>query len=186
MTRHHSRRERVRISRSEVTGWVRGAIPDDLYAGEGPVTVEVDGNEILVVGDVGAPDTEGLEDDTARSAAQEGRIDAFREATRDRRIGIAQQAERRYGLTISWGARSGETTRLFTTVYAPVGTRLPMPQRRLLDSLVEAGIASDRADALAWCVRLVEQNEEAWVERLKSALADVKTAADEAPGGKPS
>jgi hypothetical protein len=183
MTRHHSRRHQVRISRSEVIGWVKGSLPDDLYAGEGPVTVEVDGSEILVVGDVGAPDTSGLdEDQTARAAAAEARIDAFREATRDRRIGIAQQAERRYGLTISWGARSGETTRLFTTVYAPVGTRLPMAQRKLLDSLVEAGIAADRADALAWCVRLVEQNEEAWVERLKSALADVKAAADDAPG----
>ena len=33
----------------------------------------------------------------------------------------------------------------------------------MLDTLVEAGVARSRADALAWCVRLVGEHTEDWL-----------------------
>ena len=36
-------------------------------------------------------------------------------------------------------------------------TRLRMPERRVLDTLVDAGVARSRSHALAWCVRLVRR-----------------------------
>jgi len=38
-------------------------------------------------------------------------------------------------------------------------TRLRLPERSVLDTLVAAGVARSRADALAWCVRLVGKHE---------------------------
>ena len=42
-------------------------------------------------------------------------------------------------------------------------TRLRQPQRMVLDTLVDAGVARSRSDALAWCVRLVGQHEDDWL-----------------------
>jgi hypothetical protein len=178
---HHARhgRHATTTSTNEITGWVHGSLPDDLY--ESPPDVRVDDAEILVVGDVGAPDVPADLDDEAVRAAEAARIDAFREATRDARIGVAQGAEARFGRTISWGATSGATTKRFTTVHAPVGTRLGYDHRRVLDALVEAGVASGRADALAWCVELVRRNQTEWLEQLEDALAAVRSAAEAAP-----
>ena len=55
--------------------------------------------------------------------------------------------------------RVGDREELFTHVAAPVMTRLRQPERLVLDTLVDAGVARSRADALAWCVRLVGQHE---------------------------
>ena len=52
-------------------------------------------------------------------------------------------------------------------------TRLRQPQRIVLDTLVEAGVARSRADALAWCVRLVGQHEGDWLGDLRSAMTGV-------------
>ena len=46
-------------------------------------------------------------------------------------------------------------TALFTHLAVPAMTRLRQPQRQVLDTLVAAGVARSRADALQWCVRLV-------------------------------
>ena len=57
-------------------------------------------------------------------------------------------------------------------------TRLRQPQRLVLDTLVDAGVARSRADALAWCVRLVGQHEEDWLVELRQAMtavADVRS-----------
>ena len=48
-------------------------------------------------------------------------------------------------------------------------TRLRQPQRQVLDTLVDAGVARSRADALAWCVRLVGQHEDDWLGELREA-----------------
>jgi hypothetical protein len=52
-------------------------------------------------------------------------------------------------------------------------TRLRQPQRQVLDTLVEAGVARSRADALAWCVRLVGQHTDTWLAELREAMSHV-------------
>ena len=41
----------------------------------------------------------------------------------------------------------------------------------MLDTLVAAGVARSRADALAWCVRLVSQHTDEWLSELEEALS---------------
>lgn len=180
---HHHQHPGAAASSSEIIGWVSGALPPDLY--RGTPSIEVDRDEILVVGDVGAPEVpEGL-DAEGVAAAEAARISRFREETRDGRIAVARQAEARYDRPISWGATAGATTTRFTTVHARTATRLDLDQRRLLDHLVEAGVAKNRASALAWCVDLVQQNEEAWLTRLKESLETLNQTVREAPGDSP-
>lgn len=176
---HQAASERPGASTSEIAGWVSGTIPADLYAGAPSVTVDDD--EILVTGPLSAPEVPAGLDADGVAEAERARIRAFREETRGSRIGVAQQAEVRFGRTISWGATAGATTELFTTVHARVGTRLGLPQRQVLDALVAGGLAANRAQALAWCVKLVEQNQEAWFAQLRDALDSVQAAAAAAP-----
>jgi len=63
-----------------------------------------------------------------------------------------------------------------------VMTRLRQPERLVLDTLVEAGVARSRAHALAWCVRLVGENSDAWLGRLREAMTEVQRVRDEGPG----
>jgi hypothetical protein len=44
----------------------------------------------------------------------------------------------------------------------------------VLDTLIEANIARSRADALAWCVRLVGRNAEDWLNSLREAVEAVE------------
>ncbi|HYN99586.1 MAG TPA: hypothetical protein VEU28_07905, partial [Actinomycetota bacterium] len=74
----------------------------------------------------------------------------------------------------SWGVRCGDDEALFTSLSMPVMTRLRMPERQVLDRLVEAGVAKSRSHALAWCVRLVGQNQQEWLDNLKAALSQVE------------
>src|SRR5437870_13106074 len=89
---------------------------------------------------------------------------------------------RSYRRKVSWGARIGDQEELFTTASVPIMTRLRMPERQVLDTLVEAGVARSRSHALAWCVRLVGQNESEWIAKLKEALTSVQAARAEGPG----
>ena len=70
---------------------------------------------------------------------------------------------------------------LFTTLSVPVMTRLRLPERRVLDTLVDAGVARSRSDALAWCVRLVGDHEGEWIDQLRDALVHVEKVRDEGP-----
>ena len=117
-----------------------------------------------------------------RAAAEQGRIAGFRETTRDQRIGIAQQLERRYQRKVAWGVRVGDTRELFTTLSAPVMTRLRQPERQVLDTLVEAGVARSPAHALAWCVRLVGENADSWLGELREAMEKVREVRAKGPG----
>ena len=57
-------------------------------------------------------------------------------------------------------------------------TRLRQAERLVLDTLVDAGVARSRSEALAWCVRLVGQHEEEWLAELRTAMdtvADVRS-----------
>jgi len=182
MHRDHHRSAHQSVSDaspSEITGWVSGALPSDLY--QGAPSVEVDRDEILVVGDIGAPTVPDGLDTEGTAAAEAARISRFREETRDQRIAVARQAESRYGRPISWGATTGATTAHFTTVRAVVATRLGLDHRKTLDLLVDAGIAEHRGQALAWCVSLVQQNEQAWLTRLHEAVGTLHQTAADAP-----
>ena len=102
----------------------------------------------------------------------------LREDTRGRRIEIAREAEHRFERKVSWAVRVGDRTELFTHVAAPAMTRLRQPERLVLDTLVDAGVARSRAEALAWCVKLVGQHESDWLGELREAMshvADVRT-----------
>jgi Arc/MetJ-type ribon-helix-helix transcriptional regulator len=82
---------------------------------------------------------------------------------------------------VSWGLRVGDLEELWTHVAAPVMTRLRQPQRQVLDTLVEAGVARSRSDALAWCVRLVGQHEEDWLAELREAMTAVEDVRRKGP-----
>jgi hypothetical protein len=156
------------LDRAEVAGWFAGRLPDGWFTG--PVELLVDRDEITVVGAVPEPDAG--EGDPA--AAQAGRIARFREQTREQRMAIADAAQARYGRSVAWGARCGGTRELFTTLSVPVMTRLRQPERQVLDTLVDAGVARSRSEALAWSVRLVGEHTEQWLTQLREAMASVE------------
>ena len=162
-----------------LTAWFRGRIPDGWYAE--PVTVRADRDEILVTGVLTPPE---LGDDLGpdgQRVALASCIAGHRAATREQRIAIAREAEHRFERKVSWGARCGEEECSFTTASVPVMTRLRLAERQVLDTLIDAGIARSRSEALAWCVRLVGRNEEAWIAQLREAMAHVAKVRDEGP-----
>ena len=166
---------------SEVAGWIRGRLPDSWFTG--PAEVTTDREEILVVGTLAEPEgVEGDADGAEATAAAKGRISRFREDTRDERIHIAREAEHRFGRKIAWGAECGQVRSVFTNLAVPVMTRLRQPERLVLDTLVDAGVARSRAHALAWCVRLVGENSDDWLGRLREAMTEVQRVRDEGPG----
>ena len=61
-------------------------------------------------------------------------------------------------------------------------TRLRMPERQVLDTLVDAGVARSRSHALAWCVRLVGDHEGEWIDQLRDALVHVEKVRARGPG----
>jgi hypothetical protein len=164
----------------QVAGWLQGRLPEGWFTG--PAEVTVDREEILVVGTLAAPDgVEGDPDGPEVSEAARGRISRFREETRDERISIAREAEHRFGKKVAWAAQCGSTQVVFTHLAVPVMTRLRQPERVVLDTLVEAGVARSRADALAWCVRLVGEHTEDWLAQLREAMTSVQKLRDEGP-----
>jgi hypothetical protein len=168
-------------SNEEITGWLRGRLPDEWFTG--PVDVTIDREEILVIGTLASPEgIEGEPDGPEMTEAAHGRISRFREDTRDERIGIAREAEHRFGRKIAWGAECGPVRGVFTNLAVPVMTRLRQRERIVLDTLVEAGVARSRADALSWCVRLVGQHTEDWLEQLREAMTSVQRLREEGPG----
>ncbi|KRC65075.1 hypothetical protein ASE12_10055 [Aeromicrobium sp. Root236] len=166
-----------------MAGWFAGRLPAEWQAA--PAHVVTDREEITVR--LSLPDVELGEDatDATREEARAGRAKAFREETRDKRIEIAREAEHRYKAKVSWGVSIGEGddsyAELWTHVAAPVMTRLRQPQRLVLDTLVDAGVARSRADALAWCVRLVGQHEDEWLGELREAMQSVADVRSKGP-----
>jgi hypothetical protein len=162
---------------TEIQAWFTGRLPDEWFTA--PAEVTVDREEITIVGSLSEP-----ESDDADTAA-EGRIKRFREETRTRRIEIAREAERKFGRKVAWGARCGNVAEMFTTLSVPVMTRLRQSERRVLDTLVDAGVARSRSDALAWCVRLTGEHSDAWLAELRDALRRVEEVRSQGPQGSP-
>jgi hypothetical protein len=163
----------------DIRGWFTGRIPQDWF-NEAP-EVNVDRDEILVVGTLA--DVELGKDTGADevAAARAGRISQYREDTRDNRIRIADEAQRRFQRKVSWGATCGDVRKLFTHLGVPVMTRLRMPERGVLDTLIDSGVARSRSEALAWCVRLVSEHQGEWIEELRKALVEVERVRKEGP-----
>ena len=158
-------------SLERVRGWFTGRLPE-VWMVERP-RVTVDREEVTVV--LTVADVQAAEDasEVELAEARAGRSRAFREDTRERRMEIAREAEHRFERKVSWGVRVGDHEELWTHVAAPVMTRLRQPQRMVLDTLVDAGVAKSRSDALAWCVRLVGQHEGDWLAELRQAMESV-------------
>lgn len=166
---------------TEIQAWFTGRLPDEWFTE--PAEITVDREEITIIGTLPEPEPKA---DTPQGAAvaAEGRIKRFREDTRARRIEIASEAEHRFGKKVAWGARCGTRTEMFTTLSVPVMTRLRQSERRVLDTLVDAGVARSRSDALAWCVRLTGEHADAWLAELRDALRRVEEVRSQGPQGR--
>jgi hypothetical protein len=149
---------------SGVDEWFSARIPEHWNARG--LDVATDQDEILVIVDL---------------ASDRAGIRHFRESTRDERMTLALAAEQAFGRKVSWGARAGDLVVVFTTASVPVMTRLRLPERRVLDTLIDAGVARSRSEALAWCVRLVGDNEQDWINELRAAFEAVETARSGGP-----
>jgi hypothetical protein len=157
---------------SDVRAWFAARIPEGWS--KGPPEVEIDGDEILVT--VQLPP-----DGAADPAAREARIGRFREDSREQRMRIAEEGQRKFRRKVSWGAAVGDLKETFTTLSMPVMTRLRQPERQVLDTLIAAGVARSRSEALNWCVRLVAEKQAEWLKDLKSALEGVEKARAKGP-----
>lgn len=149
---------------TDLRSWFAERVPDGW--GE-DLSVLVDRDEVLVL--VALPAPADVDAAGARSA-----IERFREDSRDERVRVATEAEHCFRRKVSWGATCGEYRALFTNVTVPVMTRLRLPERRVLDTLIDAGVARSRSDALAWCVRLVATHEDDWLRELREAFSRVE------------
>jgi len=152
----------TKTSSEEVREFFGKKLPKEWRA-SGEPEVSSDGEEILVV------------------LAIDGDAGEFREHTREQRMAIADEAQKKFNRTVSWGVQVGDQRKLFTSVALPVMTRLRLPERAVLDTLVAAGVARSRADALGWCVRLVGKHEADWLKDLDDALTHVKQVRSEGP-----
>jgi hypothetical protein len=162
----------------DVSAWLTGRLPDEWV--ETAPTVSVDRDEVLITLVLQPPEADGVEP-SAVAAAETGRISRFREQTREERMQVAREAEHRYGRRVAWGATAGGTTLSFTTLSVPVMTRLRQPERQVLDTLVDAGVARSRSDALAWCVRLVGEHADDWLAQLREAMQAVERVRSQGP-----
>ena len=159
---------------SDVRAWFAARVPEAWSQAQPAVEVEIDGDEILVT--VKLPEA-GAADPVAR----EGRIARFREESREQRMRIAEEGQRKFRRKVSWGAAVGDQKESFTTLSMPVMTRLRQPERQVLDTLIAAGVARSRSEALNWCVRLVAEKQAEWLKDLKSALEAVEKARAKGP-----
>jgi hypothetical protein len=157
----------TRTDKQQLEDLVVPMIPGGWF--DGPPELTVDDDEILVVG---ALTTDGPGD---------GDPAAFREATRAARMEIAERVQPAAGRSVAWGVTSGTSTTVFTSLGVPVMTRLRIGEREVLDTLLAAGVARSRSEALAWCVRFVGQRESTWLEELRTSIESVTRVRAEGP-----
>ncbi|HET9875901.1 MAG TPA: hypothetical protein VFQ37_09050 [Mycobacterium sp.] len=178
MIHHHAHRTRYgrpggwqqahQPDAGDAADWFAGRLPESWF--DGDPTVVVDREEITVIGRLPEVDGSGEQETSAHAS---GRASRFREDTRPERMDIADEAQGRYGRKVSWGVEVAGQRILFTHVAVPVMTRLKQPERQVLDTLVDAGVARSRSDALAWSVRLVGEHTEDWLAKLREAMSEV-------------
>jgi hypothetical protein len=162
-----------------IGAWFAGRVPATWYSSS--PTITIDSDEIQVVGTLAPPQlAEGAGEDEVR-VAEQARISGFREESRLARMRIADEAQPAFRRAVSWGAECGGSRVLFTTAGVPVMTRLRMDDRQALDTLIDAGVARSRSEALAWCVRLVAQHEAEWIRELRDAMSAVEEVRNKGP-----
>ncbi|RCG31329.1 hypothetical protein DQ384_11485 [Sphaerisporangium album] len=164
---------------SVIMSWFTGRLPEQWFGGKHEFVI--DREEIAVVGALPVPAAAEEATGAERAALLDGHVQRFREETRERRIEIAREAEHRFRRKVSWGVSCDDATVMFTTLSIPVMTRLRQQERRVLDTLVAAGVARSRSDALAWCVRLVGSHTDTWLADLRDALQHVDRVRSEGP-----
>lgn len=167
----------------KLRGWFAGRVPEDLF--EGLAELTVDREEITVIGRIPEPRLAEGASDAERESAVQGRMQEFRERTREARVEVAREAEHRFRRKVSWGVECGGERALFTHVAAPVMTRLRQPERQVLDTLIAGGVARSRSDALAWCVRLVQRHTDDWLTELRDSLEHVQRVRAQGPDAEP-
>ena len=60
-------------------------------------------------------------------------------------------------------------------------TRLLQSERQVLDTLIDAGVARSRSEALAWAVRLVGEHTHTWLADLRDAMEHVNKVRSQGP-----
>ncbi|MGZ3586103.1 MAG: hypothetical protein ACXVAE_06260 [Candidatus Limnocylindrales bacterium] len=160
------------VTIDEVRGWFAGRLTEGWFSA--PPEVRLDREEILVLGELKDVELEKGASEATRAAARQSRVEAFREESRGARMAIAEDAQHRFRRVVSWGVRIGGEEHLFTTASVPVMTRLRMEERQTLDTLVAAGVARSRSEALGWCVKLVGEHASEWIDGLREALSEVE------------
>src|SRR6478736_6067622 len=90
---------------TSVTSWFAGRLPAEWTAT--PPSIEVDRDEITVTITIDTPTMSGDPSDIDVSEVTIGRIAAFRDDTRERRMGIAREAEHRFERKVSWAVAWG-------------------------------------------------------------------------------
>ncbi|MDA8047702.1 MAG: hypothetical protein M0Z30_21130 [Actinomycetota bacterium] len=154
-----------------VDEWFADNIPERW--GARAIEVLADSDETLVIVELpGRP---------SGPAGTEAAVARFRDTTREERMALASGAESRFGIRVSWGVRQGQEVVLFTTATVPVMTRLRLTERRVLDTLIDGGLARTRSEALAWCVRLVGEHEQEWLAELRAAFQSVEAVRQKGP-----
>ncbi|MBH0778684.1 hypothetical protein [Nocardia bovistercoris] len=172
---------------ADVPDWFAGRLPADWFVGK-PL-IEIDRDEIVVIGELPLPNPEPTDGDSDAPteelprATKEGAIARFRESTRPARMQIAGEAQHRYGRSVAWGVSVDGERIMFTQLAVPVMTRLRQPERKVLDTLVDSGVARSRADALAWTVKLAGKHAESWLAELRDAMRKVDDLRSEGPQG---
>jgi hypothetical protein len=164
---------------AKVRAWLARRIPAGWFTAA--PDIQVDREEITIVGTLAGPAAGPGTTEAEQAAAAAARIRGFREDSRGRRIEIAREAEHEFRRKVSWGVACGPVSEMFTTLSVPVMTRLRQSERRVLDTLVDAGVARSRSDALAWCVRLTGENADEWLARLRAALRHVAEVREQGP-----
>lgn len=144
------------MTQEEVTSFLTARVPKGWF--DGQPSIVMDDDEILCVG--------ALPSGVA--------VESFREQSRTERMAIADEAEARFQRKVSWGVVHNGIRTVFTSQSIPVMTRLRIGERAVLDTLIDAGVARSRSDALAWCVKLVGRHEADWLAELREALVSVE------------
>ena len=160
----------------ELSAWFAGNLDDDWFSE--PASIIFDRDEIIVTGDLAMPKIDG---DTDAALAARERMNSFRITTRDARIAMAERAEATFMRKVSWAVTCGGEQMDYTVTSVPVMTRLHMEERQLLDTLIDAGVARSRSEALSWAVRLVADNESEWIDKLRSAMSEVEELRNQGP-----
>jgi len=154
--------------------------------GASGVRIKADDDEILAIVEVSTDEGELPDESDDKEIAIKRIARNFRKATRQSRMAVADSAQDLFERKVSWGVKAGDDTYLFTHVTAPAMTRLRIAEREVLDTLVNAGVAGSRSEALQWCVKFVRDNEAEWLESLREAFRSVEKVRNEGPSRKKS